>query len=535
MRPGYKVCILAAGVGSKLGDLSKNIHSAILPVNFKATISYIVEKFHNETEIVIAVGHQKETVKDYLSLAYPERQFTFVEIDNYMGPGYGPGYSLYQCKDHLQCPFVFFTSDTIVLEDIPAPTENWLGLAPVKDTESFCTVKTKNSLISSLDDKIKTDNKFAFIGLAGVRDYEIFWDALEKGKGTSNEEIRDIEGFRALIERKLLPVQFTWFDTGSVESYIETNKNFLGVEETFDFSKNNEFLYFVNGRVIKFYANMEIAKKRVERAKYLEGLCPEIEGSLNNFYSYKKIEGHTLYKVLNPRILSDFLNWADKELWTKPAMSEEEKKKFKDICKDFYYEKTLKRVSLFQTQNNIIDSENIINGVLVPSLSDLLKKVNWESLFEGIPARFHGDFKFGNILVTTNQETHMQKFILLDWRQEFGGLTKYGDIYYDLAKFYAGIILSDELIKKGLFSFDISGASVYFDYSLKKSLFDAKEKYEYFLKEKGFDLTKVRTLTAITFLNMSPLHNYPFNFLVYFLGKSMLNEVLTSLSKEVTK
>lgn len=527
MGSGYKVCILAAGVGSRLGDLTKNVNAAILPVNFKAIISYIIEKFPKNTEIVIAVGHQKETIKDYLYLAYPDREFAFVEIDRYIGPGYGPGYSLLQCKDYLQCPFIFFTSDTIVLEDIPAPTENWLGIAPVKDTESFCTIKTKNSLISSLDDKIKTDNKFAFIGLAGIRDYGPFWNALERGKGTSNEEIRDIEGFRALIEKRLVPIQFTWFDTGSTQNYVDTNKNFLGVEETFDFSKNNEFLYFVNGRVIKYYADINIAKKRVERAKYLSDLCPEIEGSRNNFYSYKKIEGHTLYKVLNQKVIVDFLNWADKELWTKPKLSEKEIEIFKNTCKNFYYDKTLKRVSLFQEKNGVEDSDNIINGVNVPALSELLKKVDWDNMCKGIPARFHGDFKFANILVTTNPETHMQKFLLLDWRQDFGGTTQFGDVYYDLAKFYAGIVLSDELIKKGLFSFDMSGSSVYFDYSLKKSLLDAKEKYETFLKEKGYDLNKVRTLAAITFLNMSPLHNYPFNFLVYFLGKSMLYDSLT--------
>src|SRR3989338_156690 len=109
----YKICILAAGVGSRMGALSENISKAVLPVNFKGVISYIIEKFPKEIECVIAVVHKKETVIDYLAIAHPERKFTFVEIDKYIGPGSGPGYSLLQCKDQLQCSFILCTADTI--------------------------------------------------------------------------------------------------------------------------------------------------------------------------------------------------------------------------------------------------------------------------------------------------------------------------------------------------------------------------------------------------------------------------------------
>src|SRR3989338_81750 len=170
----YKVCILAAGAGIRMGELSNNINKAILHVNFKAVISHIVEKFPADVEFVIAVGHKKESVQDYLAVAHPDRKFTFVEIDKYIGPGTGPGYSLLSCKNYLHCPFIFFAADTLVLEDIPEPNQNWFGIAPVKETEKYCTVKIKNNLIYQLDDKVKNDNKFAFIGLAGIHDYEDF-------------------------------------------------------------------------------------------------------------------------------------------------------------------------------------------------------------------------------------------------------------------------------------------------------------------------------------------------------------------------
>src|SRR3989338_9307132 len=126
----YKVCILTAGAGTRMGDFSNHINKAILPVNFKAVISHIVEKFPVDIEIVVAVGHKKETVIDYLTLAYPKRNFSFVEIDKVVGPETGPGYSFLQCKPLLQTPFIFFAADTIVLEEIPVPDHNWFGISP---------------------------------------------------------------------------------------------------------------------------------------------------------------------------------------------------------------------------------------------------------------------------------------------------------------------------------------------------------------------------------------------------------------------
>ena len=39
----FKVCILAAGVGSRMGELSQYVNKAILPINYKAVISHIIE------------------------------------------------------------------------------------------------------------------------------------------------------------------------------------------------------------------------------------------------------------------------------------------------------------------------------------------------------------------------------------------------------------------------------------------------------------------------------------------------------------
>ena len=328
----YKVCILAAGIGTHMGNLSEYINKALLPVKFKPVISYIIEKFPKDVEIVIAVGHQKETITDYLAVAYPERTFTFVEVDHYLGPGTGAGYSLLKCKQYLQCPFIFFAADTLVLEEIPIPDKDWFGIAPVEETEPYCTVKIKHDLICQIDDKIKTNNPFAFIGLAGIHDYKAFFSGCELDKQFLGNDIRISNGFKKLMEKTLAPIEFTWFDTGTLENYLETNKNFSGEDEdeAFNFSKGEEFLYFVNDRVIKFFADKTIVDHRYERGTTsLKGLCPKLEKKQGNFYCYKKIDGQTLYNVLNVPLLNDFLQWLKLNLWQEIKLDKKETMRFR--------------------------------------------------------------------------------------------------------------------------------------------------------------------------------------------------------------
>ena len=80
----YKVCILAAGIGNRMEPFTHHINKSLLPVDFKAAISHIIEKFDINMEIVIAVGHLKKTVIDYLDCAHKGRKFTIVEVDRYL-------------------------------------------------------------------------------------------------------------------------------------------------------------------------------------------------------------------------------------------------------------------------------------------------------------------------------------------------------------------------------------------------------------------------------------------------------------------
>jgi len=223
----YKVCILAAGIGSRMGGFTKEFNKALLPINGKPVICHIIEKFSEEVPIVIAVGYKKNTIIEYLTHNYLNRKFKFVVVDNFSGVGSGPGYSLLCCKEHLNIPFIQFAADTLVLEDIPIPTRNWIGIAPVTNTKRFCSVRLVKNKVTFFDDKTDNNNKFAYIGLFGVNNTKSFWKYLKNSKNNLIDgEVQVSNGLSSLIYDELNAEYFHWYDVGTLDSYNHALRNF---------------------------------------------------------------------------------------------------------------------------------------------------------------------------------------------------------------------------------------------------------------------------------------------------------------------
>ncbi len=532
----HKVVILAAGQGSRLGNLTKNFHKALLPIGTSAVISHILAKFSNAPEIIVAVGYEHKKLEDYLRLAHPERSFRFVKIDNFSGPRAGPGYSLLQCKKWLQGPFIITTVDTLVEEDLPAPTTNWIGVAAIEPQEAvnFNSVKLNSGLVKAMRDKEASDFSLAFIGLAGIKDYKVFWRALSADQSLIRGERQLSSGLMALLAHRLAGVEFTWFDTGSKAQLVLARQQYSGGKAAgdYDFTKSQEYLYLVGKRVVKYFADSTIAKHRVERAGRLAGIVPTIVEHADHFYAYEKVPGTTAYQLLHRGLFLELLAWLEKNLWQPADTRHFDQSTFRRASWKFYHDKTLERVAKYFEVTGEPDRELIINGERVATLQSLLERVPWQSLCDGIASIFHGDLQFDNILVTGNKK---QPFVLIDWRQDFAGLLELGDRYYDLAKLYGGMIIPYHLVKQNLISFEQAGKKVRFDLHQTYVLSDARAVYADFIKAKGYDWNRVRLLTALIFLNMAALHEPPFRQLLRALGSLELQRILDDSDQSAVK
>ncbi|MDP2750266.1 MAG: nucleoside-diphosphate-sugar pyrophosphorylase, partial [Nanoarchaeota archaeon] len=178
----YKVLIPVAGVSRHLGELVEYTNHSLIRIGKKPTLSYIIESYPESVPIIISLGHFGQQIRDFVSLAYPERPIEFVEVDNYEGPGSSLGYSMLATKQYLQCPFIYHAADTIVDDNIPSPTKNWIGAYQSQDTTNYASLNVLGDKVIHINDKDSTNYGYIHnihIGLVAIKDYALFWDILE--------------------------------------------------------------------------------------------------------------------------------------------------------------------------------------------------------------------------------------------------------------------------------------------------------------------------------------------------------------------
>jgi choline kinase len=501
----YKVLITTGGLGSRLGTLTDYTNKSLIRVADKPAISYIVESYPEDTKFVITLGHYGSHVRQFLKLAYPNHDFTFVEVDKYKGEGSSLGYSILQCKDKLNCPFIFHASDTIVKNfKTPDLKNNWVVGSHKEDPSQYRTLNLNKGKLININEKGELGFDFSYIGLAGIKDFELFFYNLEKLISNKHEDTSDIH----VINNMLSKVDFyynevdygNWFDIGNTSELIKTRKKFSSSIDVLD--KKDESIFFFDKFVIKFFYDKNINNNRVIRANNLKSLVPKIIDSTENFYKYEKAEGKLFSKSVNKQKFLKFLNWSKRNLWTSKFDLNFEKK-----CYDFYITKTKNRISKYLKSS--IDEEDIINGEYIPSIYYLLDQIDTNWLCDGIPSQFHGDFILDNIIETK------EGFTLIDWRQDFAGDLEVGDLYYDLAKLNHNLVINHDIVNKNLF--DSSKENCYI--LINSKLNECKGVLHSFIKDNKYDLKKVKILTAIIWINMAPLHEYPFNNFLFNFGK----------------
>lgn len=507
----YKVFIASAGIGSRINSLCKNLNKSLITVNNKPVISHILEKFDNTTEIIIAVGYKKDVLKQYLSLVHSDKNIKVVEIDNYDGAGSGLGHTLLCCEKYLQSPFIFIPNDTIVLDDIPVPKFNWVGYAQ-NDKGEYRKLLIKNGyLVDLLEKDSQLDT--SYIGLCGIHDFANFWDTMKDGRNYGAVSIGESFAIKKMIT-KFSPIKFRWYDVGCLDGLNLTrtklNKNSFSILE-----KNNEDIWFVDNKVIKYFENTDLVKGRVGRSKAQLGkYLPSIIDYSNNIFIYEKVAGNTLSNICNKNIFVDFLSFME-QLWSEEVSPESIN------CYDFYYTKTLGRIELYLNRYLDTDDAHTINGEVVPSLNEILSKVNWDVLCKPTPALIHGDLHFENVIFSETGS-----FTLIDWRDGFGESKNTYDIFYDFAKLLHGLIISHKIVHEQLYSFYKEDNNVLLDILMPNSYMGYIEQFKSFIQNNSYDWRKVQILTGLIFINNAPLHDEQYaNFLFYF-GKKFLWDIL---------
>ncbi|MEX1098717.1 MAG: phosphotransferase, partial [Planctomycetales bacterium] len=398
-----------------------------------------------------------------------------------------------------------------------APRGNWVGVArvPPEESAAYCNVAVADGRVVEIRDKQRCDDSYrAFTGLFHVADHAEFWGALARPVLVQNEHQLG-DGLRGLMEGPgLAAFEIDWTDVGGAGKYRAA----VEARIPYDFSKSGEFLYFVGERVIKFFDDPAIVARRVAKARLKPDCFPEIAGVADQFYAYRFQPGHTLYERNSPALFRKLLAWLDRRLWT-PA--EVEPQRMRDLCREFYRDKTLARLAEYE-RKHAGDLPRRFNDAPLPLARELLDRVDWDELSEGVPRFIHGDLHFENLVY----DPEADRFVLLDWRQDFAGEIAFGDWYYDLAKLHGGLVLNQDYIRRGLFSVERQGDGIFVDFAVRFTSADHQRILAEYVAARRLDLERIRLLSALIYLNMAPLHHPPFDEALYALGTKLLADEL---------
>lgn len=528
-----KVLITCSGTGSRMGNYTKYTNKALVKIGDKFSIDYIIENYNklDDVEFVITLGYFGDQVKQYLTLAYPNLKFNFVKVDKYEGEGSSQGYSILQAEKFLNEPFIFIACDTIILDDMYDSSINSFSknnyridcnkiyLYKYSDSTNYTSVKCDDQRITSIHDKGETNFDFIYLGKCQIFDYESFWKILNETykKNKFDSSIGDVNVYQQMIDKKITfeyKIINNWYDAGTIGIFDQDiNKkckyNVL--------TKYDESISFLKDKVVKFFYNKEKNLKRVERVKFLNNLGPKILNYSDNFHTMEKIDSKPISEIYQDNIIYNLLNWTKKNLWIKKETPEN----FSKILHKFYYSKTIERIDKCKKLN--LQEFNIINGVDVGNILDLINKIDFEYLCKSEATSFHGDFILDNILMKNND------FVLIDWREDFGGDLENGDIYYDLAKLKHNIHLNHSNLEKELFCIKkVNEDSCIVDIKCNYFLINQLKKYDKFVEENNLDSKKINILMSLIWINMAPLHEYPLNNFLLNFGKYNLHLTLVS-------
>ena len=522
------VLILAAGYGRRMGPFSRMVPKALIPYDNKPLISHIMDKFDLSTRFVVACGHMGQYIKDYVSAVHKNKDVVFVDIDNYAEGDTGPATTIQMCEKYLRGGFMWISCDTLFEFDYKDKLDhNWIGVHPVDSniSQDYCWVERDGEHITNVENKVASKSAVdAFVGLMYAKDDEY----LDNLKRRSAKET--YEGFAGL-DLKAHTIR-SWKDFGTYEKWEELSADLTDVS----FPKPNELFYNDNGKIIKFWTEPKQAEMRVKRANCNPEAMPKNVEQSGNFLIHDFADGDIVYNQYTPEVYERMLDWCEKTLW-KPAPDDITSEERYNTCWKFYHDKTMERVEMFRVKYADWSEPCVVNGKEVLSIDQYLEKIDWEWLCRENSWKFvHGDLHFDNTIYERRQvirpidvvhlyEHERDRFTAIDWRTDFGG-GLYGDQYYDLGKMLGGLHQSYKDIKHDKYSYHEKD-----DYATLEcpSITNVKH-YEDMLyswvQKNGLNWKKVKMLVPIIYLNMSPLHEPPFDKFLVALAQLHFSKVL---------
>ncbi len=104
-----KAVILAAGNGTRMGELTKETPKPLLTIQGKTLLEYKMDILPEDcTEIILIVSYLGDKIKEYFGSQYKGKKLIYVEAQPL-----GTGYALFAAKEYLDGPFIVMCGDDL--------------------------------------------------------------------------------------------------------------------------------------------------------------------------------------------------------------------------------------------------------------------------------------------------------------------------------------------------------------------------------------------------------------------------------------
>jgi len=235
-----KAIIPVAGSGTRLRPLTHTKPKAVLNVGSKPIIIHIVERLVSIgcSEIVLIISEDGNDIPLSVKEFFPDITVESIVQENRLGLGHAVNLAQDTVGDE---DVIIMYGDTIITGDLSGMTDTnadgVIGVKEVEDPRRFGVVNVDNDLITRFVEKPENpQSNLAIVGLNYIKEsavlFQCIQEIIEKNHKTKGE-YQLTDALQLMIEKGSTLKYFTiddWFDCGTPESLLETNRYMLALE-----------------------------------------------------------------------------------------------------------------------------------------------------------------------------------------------------------------------------------------------------------------------------------------------------------------
>ena len=515
--------IPAAGRPTNKIIFNSNLPDAMIPINGKPVIGYIIEDLmaRQIKNIVVVLNGQDHNTESYISKKYGERCRIKTVYDQ--SAGRGLGYAMYLASKYVNNEHLLvYLGDTIYKGPLNFKRSFLVTTKKYDDCSKWCFVEKKGQRLSFVNKPQSYDGSGRVIcGLYYFHQSDLFKRVItEEEKKGQKMEMHELLFFYSQHDAFSLVQENKWYDCGNIENYYQAKIDFLRLRG-FNSIKYDS-LY---GIITKTGIRQEKIKKEIawycqlpDKLKIFTPRLIDYQFDKNKaqysleFYGYQSLDDIFIFGYLDEKIwqiiIDHLLDIVDlfKKFKVIVPMAD-----YQIMYGDKIFARLLELRQDPQWKKLLACPEVLINGKIyrnvdyfLPQIKNIAKKLYTRKEMGVV----HGDLCLNNILFDPGNRL----FKLIDPRGNFGSKTLFGDIKYDLAKLRFSLVGHYDFIVSDLFKISLGDKVNEFKYNNYSDEYHLRigQKLDSLLVKRGYDLKKIRIIEALLFLSVIPHHyDYP--------------------------